>query len=215
MTCGSENQWLGLSWCHGFVTERLSHGEGVPGASCPCTGAAAASSAISPLHPKGTLSLPHENSFPVVIFPVSIIIPLLELENKQLKEKEKKKSTLSLDPAQQMGRLWGGGVCTPWGRCPDSWELLVSPKTGAAPFYQCHCSLERKSQSNPCFGNAWLGDVLWGSQLFFQPERLILMLFFLPLPPVYSFGRGLPEGQLSGWRSHSCPLTEGVEGAES
>lgn len=81
---------LGLSWCHGFVTEQLSHGEGVPGASCPCTGAAAAPSAISPLHPKGTLSLPHENSFPVVIFPVSIIIPLLELENKQLKEKGNK-----------------------------------------------------------------------------------------------------------------------------
>lgn len=84
---GSESNWLGLSWCHGFVTEQLSHGEGVPGASCPCTGAAAASSAISPVHPKGTSSLPRENSFPVVIFPVSIIIPLSELENKQLKEK--------------------------------------------------------------------------------------------------------------------------------
>lgn len=190
MTCGSESQWLGLSWCHGFVTEQLSHGEGVPGASCPCTGAAAASSAISPLHPKGTLSLPHENSFPVVIFPVSIIIPLLELENKQLKEKEKKKVLFLWILLSKWGGCGEEGCVLLGGDALAAEELLVSPKTGAAPFYQCHCSLERKSQSNPSFGNAWLRDVLWGSQLFFQPERLILMLFFLPPPPSVFFWEG-------------------------
>jgi len=57
------------------------------GASRPCAGAAA--HAIVPLRPKGTPSLPRESSFTVEIFPcLFYVIPLLELENKQLKEKK-------------------------------------------------------------------------------------------------------------------------------
>lgn len=56
-----------------LISEQLSRGKGeawhARGTSCPCTDAAA-TSAIVPLHTKGTLSLLCENSFPVVIFPV-------------------------------------------------------------------------------------------------------------------------------------------------
>lgn len=37
---------------------------------------------------------------------------------------------------------------------------------------------------------------------------------FFPHHPVYSFGRGFPGGQLSGCRSHLCPLAEGEERTE-
>lgn len=68
------------------------------------------------LHPRGTLSLPHENSFPVVIFPVSIIIPLLELENKQLKEKGKKTKLYSFCGSCSTGGVAVGGMgVNSWG----------------------------------------------------------------------------------------------------
>lgn len=91
----------------------------------------------------------------------------------------------------------------PWGemlqQLRNYWclqELLLPLFPGAIVLWRA---------SNPCFGSAWLGDALWGSQLLFQPGRFILML--LPSIPVYYFGKGFPEGQLSGWRGHWCPLS--------
>lgn len=113
--------------------------------------------------------------------------------------------------------MGGTGVLSPGWRCPSSseLELLVFPRTDAAPFYQHHRSLESQGRaSTPCFGDACLGDATWGSQLVFQPGGVYPDAFF------FSFlfcqhvplGGDSPGGYLGGWRRRLCPLAKSLAG---
>lgn len=166
------------------------------------------------LHPRGTLSLPHENSFPVVIFPVSIIIPLLELENKQLKEKGKKKQTVLF--LWILFNRWGGcggdGCELLGGKCPRNLGIFGVSKNWCCPFFSTFSGEPVKGQQSTIWKCLPGGCSLGVSAVF--PAREVCPDAFFPHPPVYSFGRGFPGGQLGGWRSHLCPLTEGEERTE-
>jgi len=70
-------------------------------------------------------------------------------------------------------------------------ELLVSPRTDAAPFCQHRCSLESWGRvGTSCCGDAWLRDAAWGPELLFQPGRVYPNAFFFFLVPLGGGSQG-------------------------